>query len=78
MNKWNIKRISKDTYYWQRTIELRNMGWSLRRIYENEFKFKNWGTYSKVFFKRIFKNDPVVSGTDGNLHRRIEKAYKPI
>ncbi len=44
---------------------------------EKEFKFKNWGTYSKVFFRRIFKNDQFVSGNKGDIHKKIEEIYKP-
>lgn len=77
LKDWNIKRMSKDLYYWQKTIDLRLKGWSLKAIYEKEFKFKNWGTYSKVFFKRVFRNDDLISNKEGNIHKRIEDSYKP-
>lgn len=76
INAWKIEKTSKDTYYRRKTIELRLKGWSLKRIYEKEFKLKNWSRYSKVFFKRIFKNDQSVSGNNGNIHKKIEDVYK--
>ncbi|KKM08901.1 hypothetical protein LCGC14_1723280 [marine sediment metagenome] len=78
LNKWDIKRESKDQYFWKKTVELRTKGWSLRRIYEKEFKLKNWGTYSKVFFKRVFKNDLSLLGKKNDIHKNIEKTYKKI
>ncbi|TES95679.1 MAG: hypothetical protein E3J90_09265 [Promethearchaeota archaeon] len=77
INGWKIEKLSRDECYRQKTIELRLKGWSLKRIYEKEFKFKNWGTYSKIFFRRIFKKDPLVSKSKRDIHKKIEEVYKP-
>ncbi len=36
MKEWNIKKRSKEDYFWQRTIELCREDWSLKRIWVEE------------------------------------------
>ena len=79
MKKWNIKKTSKHDYLWLKTIELLRKDWSLKKIWIKElgYSVESWDKNRWRFFKRIFKNDPLVESGNGNIVKQIEEVYRP-
>lgn len=75
LHKWNINKMSKDEYYRLKTIELCKKSWSLKRIYLEAFNLKRWSEHSAKFFRRIFKDDPLLKIEDGLIKDRIKVVY---
>ena len=77
-----IKNISKEEWQKNTIIELRYLGWDLRRIWNDNkvglgLSSSSWGKNRWRFFKRIFKDDLRVRREPGSISEQIERAYKP-
>ena len=78
--EWEIKKVSKEEWQKQTIIQLRHLGWDLRRIWTNNerglgFSSSSWVKNRWRFFSRIFKNDPLIKNEIGSITERIEKVY---
>ncbi len=76
LHKWNIKKMSKDEYYRVKTLEFLKKGCNLKKIYTEAFNLKRWYEHSSKFFRRVFKDDPVINKGVGPIKKRIEGSYK--